>query len=314
MASKPGVPGATRWPWLDGLRGIALVAMAIYHFTWDLAYFHFVPGGVLRSTLFTVFGHAIACSFLAIAGFALAIAAQPQLDLTKFLVRLAKIVIAALLVTVATWFAFPQSFVTFGILHCIAAASVISLAFMLAPFWLTGLAGALVFIAGWVIELPAFDTVNGWLGLGVRVPLTNDWRPLFPWAGAMLLGLGFGQWVLNRKMFVRAMPPPARLLQTAGRHSLIIYLLHQPLLFAMVWLAALAIQPQADANIPQGNYIRACITRCEQTGSDPGFCARACNCIAQETLRTDIWKHVVRNNLTPVLQKQYDGIIAACRR
>ena len=131
---------------------------------------------------------------------------------------------------------------------------------------------------------------------------------------SMLLGLGFGQWVLNRKMFVRAMPPPARLLQTAGRHSLIIYLLHQPLLFAMVWLAALAIQPQADANIPQGNYIRACITRCEQTGSDPGFCARACNCIAQETLRTDIWKHVVRNNLTPVLQKQYDGIIAACRR
>lgn len=315
MANRSDAAGPNaRWPWLDGWRGVAVAAMAIYHFIWDLAYFHFVPGSALRSPLFALFGHAIACGFLAIAGFSLAIASRPNLDLRKFSFRLAKIVAAALLVTLATWFAFPQTFVSFGILHCIAAASILSLAFVRMPFWLTTLAGAIVFALGVAVAHPSFDAFNGWLGLGERIPLTNDWRPIFPWAGAMLLGFAFGQFALARGLFHKSLTPPPRALQFAGRHSLIIYLAHQPLLFALVWLAALAIQPKADTQISQQPFVTACFARCEQTRSAAAFCRRACDCVAQETLKAGIWTDIARDSLTPAGQSRYREIIAACRR
>lgn len=310
-----GQAGAkTRWPWLDAWRGFAVAAMAIYHFTWDLAFFSFIPGSALRSGLFVFSGHAIACSFLGIAGFALAIASRPALDMRQFWRRLAKLVAAALLVTVATWIAFPATFVSFGILHCIAAASLISLAFIRAPAALTLIAGVAIFLAGSLIAHPAFDAVNGWIGLGERIPLTNDWRPIFPWSGAMLIGLAAGQFVLDRKLFAQPGFQPPRLAVVAGQHSLLIYLVHQPLLFGLVWLAAQLWQPPVQAGISQEPFIKACIARCEQTRSETAFCARACTCIAEETKSAGIWTDIAKGNLTASGQVRYDEIIALCRR
>jgi uncharacterized membrane protein len=304
----------TRWPWLDAWRGFAVAAMAIYHFTWDLAFFSFIPGSALRSGLFVFSGHAIACSFLGIAGFALAIASRPALDMTQFSKRLVKLVAAAVLVTVATWIAFPATFVSFGILHCIAAASLISLAFIRAQAALTLIAGVAIFFAGIMIAIPAFDLVNGWIGLGERIPLTNDWRPIFPWSGAMLIGLAAGQFVLDRKLFAQPESQPPRVAVVAGQHSLLIYLVHQPLLFGLVWLAAQIWQPAALAGISQEPFITACAARCEQTRSESAFCLRACNCIAEETKSAGLWTEIARGNLTASGQARYDEIIALCRK
>jgi uncharacterized membrane protein len=304
----------TRRPWLDAWRGIAVGAMAIYHFTWDLAFFSFIPGSALRSGLFVFSGHAIACSFLAIAGFALAIASRPTLHMRQFWKRLAKLLAAAVLVTVATWIAFPATFVSFGILHCIAAASLISLAFIHAPASLTLITGAAVFLVGSMIALPAFDAVNGWIGLGERIPLTNDWRPIFPWSGAMLIGLAAGQFVLDRNLFAKPASAPPRMAVVAGQHSLLIYLVHQPLLFGLVWLAAQIWQPAAQAGISQGPFIKACVARCEQTKSEAAFCLRACTCIAEETKSAGLWMEIARGNLTASGQARYDEIIALCRK
>jgi uncharacterized membrane protein len=303
-----------RWPWLDAWRGFAVAAMAIYHFTWDLAFFSFIPGSALRSGLFIFSGHAIACAFLAIAGFALAIASRPVLEMPQFWKRLAKLVAAAVLVTVATWFAFPGTFVSFGILHCIAAASLISLALIRAPAALTLVAGATVFLAGSMIALPVFDPVNGWIGLGERIPLTNDWRPIFPWSGAMLIGLAVGQFVLDRKLFAQPKSQPPRLAVVAGHHSLLIYLVHQPLLFGLVWLAAQVWQPATQAGISQESFTQACVARCEQTKSESAFCSRACTCIAEETKSAGIWTDIARGSVTASGQARYDEIIALCRR
>jgi len=303
-----------RWPWLDGLRGLAIIAMAIYHFTWDLTFFNFLPANVLRTTAFTLFGHSIACSFLGIAGFALAIASRPELDLRKFAVRLAKLAAAAALVTLATWFAFPQTFVSFGILHCIAAASIISLLFVRAPFWLTLCVGIAIFAAGAAVEAPRFDDVNGWIGLGERIPLTNDWRPIFPWAGAMLIGLGFGQSTLDRRWFARAVSPPPAWLAFGGRHSLLIYLVHQPLLFALVWIAAQILPARTASNISPEPFVKACAARCVETGSAADFCTRACACIARDAQAAGIWNDVASSSLKATGQQKYDAIIAACQR
>ena len=78
-----------------------------------------------------------------------------------------------------------------------------------------------------------------WIGLMTHKPPTEDYVPLLPWFGVVLLGLfagpriiGFARrtaGVLNRHGLVRG-------LALAGRHSLIIYLLHQPLLIGTLFL------------------------------------------------------------------------------
>ncbi len=358
MASEPYVRSSvTRWPphrWrsLDALRGAAIIAMAFYHLTWDLAYFRFVDAGVLHTPVFTLFGHSIACSFLAIAGFSLAIASRPQLerfqakwipvrvkktrqirnlellqvstkpakalDHRKFIQRLTKIIAAALLVSVVTWFVFPDSFVSFGILHCIAAASLLSLAFVRLPWPAAALAGTAIFVAGVLIESPALDSVNGWLGLGEIIPLTNDWRPLFPWAGAMLAGLALGQYALPRGWFSGGTSwngdnAPVRLLALAGRYSLSIYLIHQPLLFALVWLAAQTVLPQALAPVTPEVFLRACETRCVAARSDARVCTRACGCIAKSAMTAGLWNALTQETFSASQQQRYDEIIATCR-
>ncbi len=81
-----------------------------------------------------------------------------------------------------------------------------------------------------------------WLGLGEALPNTLDWRPLLPWAGVVFLGLGAARlpgvldWLMRPDRW-RAASGPSRAICFAGRHSLPIYLLHQPILIGL--LAAL---------------------------------------------------------------------------
>ncbi len=307
-----------RWPWLDGLRGIAIIAMAIYHLTWDLTFFHLVERGVLQTPGFTLFGHSIACAFLGIAGFSLALASQPHFDVRKFLLRLGMIAAAAFAVTAVTYFIFPQSYVTFGILHCIAAASLISWAYVRMDWWGSGIAGISIFGIGVLTHARFFDAVNGWLGLGQSIPLTNDWRPIFPWAGAMLIGLSVGKLVLAKGWMVNVRGPftatkSFMALALAGRHSLAIYLIHQPVLFGLVWVAAQFVQPKAIPDITPDTFVRACEARCGAANSPAGYCARACGCITKSTLTHGLWTELTRGKLTPRQQEEYDGIIATCR-
>lgn len=309
---KVSASASARWPWIDALRGVAIAGMAIYHFVWDLYFFHYVPPETLRSPGFVLFGHSIACSFLGLAGFAMALAHQKGPNARSFLLRLGKIAAAALLVTVATYIAFPQTYVSFGILHCIAAASALSW-LLLGRFWAFSLAaGALIFGLGSLVENASFDAVNGWLGLGQRIPLTNDWRPIFPWAGAMLIGLAFGQLTLKRGWSGQeaALRAP-RALQFAGRHSLSIYLLHQPLLFALVWAAAQFVPASTPPRIEP--FVQACIRNCLDKSS-AAFCGKACPCIAQRAQAAGVWGQLVSGGLSGESQEKYNSIIGLCQK
>ena len=69
-------------------------------------------------------------------------------------------------------------------------------------------------------------------------PVTEDYVPLFPWTGVLLIGIAAGHWLLRARFAPLA---PARhapaALRWLGRHSLIIYLGHQPLLIGLLWIA-----------------------------------------------------------------------------
>lgn len=273
---------------VDVARGVALIAMAGYHLTWDLAHFGLVSPMLPFSPSMRLLSHAIASSFLALVGVSLALANRDRLNLSSFGQRLLRVAAGAALVTAATAVAVPGFTVWFGILHCIVAASLLALPLIEAPAWASLATGAAAIAAPFFVQSQAFDPpALLWLGLGQALPNTVDWYPLLPWAGVTLVGLGLARlpgvlaW-LSRPGRFRASAPPSKAVAFAGRHSLAVYLLHQPVLSALVWavaatgLIAPAPPPQPDFSA----FLAACHRTCVAGGRAAEDCDTSCRCVA----------------------------------
>lgn len=278
----------TRWLALDVARGLAVLAMIVFHLIWDLSHFGYAPATLPWSTPVRIFGHSIAFAFLFIAGVALVLAHRAHMRWPAFWRRFAIIVAAAALVSAGTYVAFPKAFVFFGILHCIAVASLIAIPFLFAPWPLALAGGAFFLVGGEFLASPAFNADwLQWIGLSTSEPMTQDWRPLFPWAGALLLGVAAGKLTLavyGERAEARADPPPASGARTwlpfLGRHSLLIYLAHQPALFALLLGIAFLAPPAIDAT----EFVASCEARCMEEGGEGKICHDACACTAQEAI------------------------------
>ncbi len=236
--SNPQRPGGGRILALDAARGAAIVAMISYHLMWDLYFTGFWDVNAARDPLLRLYAKAIAASFLVVVGVSLHLAHRNGIRWRGFLKRLAIIAAAALAVTVGSWFAFPDSFIFFGILHCIAAASIVALPLLRAPAIMAFAVAAIFFALPWFVASPALETpATWWLGLGEWPPMSNDYVPLFPWAGFTLAGVGLAGLVASRLDAARAWRPRTavgRALVFAGRHSLVIYLTHQIVLLGIL--------------------------------------------------------------------------------
>ena len=142
---------------------------------------------------------------------------------------------AAGLVSLATWFAMPEQFVFYGILHAIAVSSLLGLAFLRLPW------GVVLGVAGGMLYLPmvwrdgAFDApLLWWIGLSPGVPPSMDFEPLFPWFAPFLAGMALAKLMLSRGPLVRGvMPRGFAWLGFVGRHSLVNYLIHQPVMIGL---------------------------------------------------------------------------------
>jgi len=316
---------APRWRGLDLARGVAVIAMIVFHGLWDASHFGYAPPNLPWTPQVRFFGHAIAFAFLFIAGVSLALANADDINWPLALRRLARIGAAALLVTLGTWLVFPGAYVFFGILHCIFAASLVGLAFVRAP-WGATLAAALFCLATPTFLASEAFNASGliWLGLGTRETLTQDWRPFFPWAGALLLGVAFASLSLRERAAPKAAGEGLKAPKAAGeglranslslaegivflgRHSLSIYLLHQPLLFAL-FTALVSVAPPAPQ--PTG-FLALCERRCMANGEDKQTCQALCACTAQEATRAQGLGDVSDNDER---RQRINAITRSCR-
>ena len=274
----------------DVLRGVAIVAMVVYHFAWDLWAFRFISVDVGGDFYWRLFAHAIATTFLALVGISLVLAARNGLRWRAFLRRLAMIAGGAVLVSIATWFTDPQTFVYFGILHLIAVASLLAVPFLTLPVSVTAAAAVLVIAVGNLVSSPLFDSPwLVWTGLSTTVPPTVDYYPVFPWFGVVLLGVAAARLLIAAGADLsltrwRADDPLTAFLALAGRWSLVIYLLHQVVLFEGVALAAMYFPPPAPpaaaARSDAGQVFMAdCLPACGRGGKDAATCATYCVCM-----------------------------------
>ncbi len=314
--------GATRHKRLDLIdlaRGLALVAMMIFHGIWDLAYFELLPTWVQVSAPFHGFGHLIAGAFFALVGAGIALAHQNGVQWRGFLYRLAQIVLAAGAITLVTFYAMPEGVITFGILHCIALSSLAALAFLPAPIMGVALVALAALVTPLVVSLPLMDHVSvQWLGLGTTEPLTNDWRPFLPWFGMVLAGLSLARFGLARGWAQRlslwqANNRVTRMLTLGGRHSLAVYLIHQPVFLALLFLGTHLFGPDRIARDEQ-TFLSACESQCSTSAADAPFCRSVCGCVARDLKKANLWAQGVANQFSPRETQELQAIAQNCAR
>jgi uncharacterized membrane protein len=269
---------------IDCARGVALIGMAIYHLSWDLADFRLAPPMLPFTPQMRLLSHTVASAFLVLVGVSLALAHRKGLNVRAFWRRLAIVAGAAALVTAGSFAFAPSEPITFGILHCIAVASLLAGPFVTAPACASVAIGLGAIAAPFFIRSTLFDPPwLLWLGLGEALPNTLDWRPLLPWAGVVFLGLGATRLpgVIERLAAPRrwrALSAPARAICFAGRHSLPVYLIHQPMLIGL--LAALTAWGPLAPKSDRSAFLASCQHACVAQGRPDAECETGCRCVA----------------------------------
>jgi uncharacterized membrane protein len=230
---------AVRVDALDALRGVAIVAMICYHFSFDLRHFGLTAWDFYRDPFWLNARTMILSSFLLIAGVSLVLADHNRSPPARFWRHVGTIGACALIVSAASYAMFPASWIWFGVLHAITISLLLARPLARHPV-LALVLGVVVIGLGNLWSSPFFDNrAWGWIGFMTAKPRTEDYVPLFPWTGVVLLGVAAGR-VLMRTDFqaigwAAALP---RWIAWLGRHSLAAYMLHQPLLFGFLYLVA----------------------------------------------------------------------------
>ncbi|MCU0817850.1 MAG: DUF1624 domain-containing protein [Beijerinckiaceae bacterium] len=301
-----------RIPALDAARGVAIVAMVIYHFGWNLSFLELIPVDLRDYPAWIWFGHVIAASFLALVGVGLLLGHGEGLKRERFLRRLALVAGAAALVTAGTYLVFPDQFIFFGILHHIALASVLALPFLRLPWVIAAGAAVAVFALPLVFKADAFSAPwLVWLGLGTRVPSTNDFVPVFPWFGCVLAGIALAKlWPPASPAAEMHPSAPVRALGWMGRKSLPIYLIHQPVLYGGLALLASAILPPVDRETR--GFLVSCQEQCRSTGGDALTCSNFCGCVASGLKKEGLWQRVLVDTPDMTVKLRVDAVTRQC--
>lgn len=218
--------------------------MIIYHAAW-FAVSARLLGTDLNAPGWVFFQKSIAGAFFGLVGVSLHLASTPTFRPRGYLKRLGKLLGCAAIVTVTSIVLNPRQIVTFGILHSIAACSVLALPLRRMPaLALLALAAPLI-VAGALYTHDLFSSPwLSWLGMAAQRAPTFDHQPLLPWLGVVLCGLALGQRLYPSHDVALARwhsrHPLARGFAVMGRHSLLIYMAHVPILMAtMVAIKAL---------------------------------------------------------------------------
>jgi uncharacterized membrane protein len=235
---------------IDIVRGIAVIMMVIYHLLFDLWFFS-LYGIPVTTGFWKYFAVATASLFLILVGVSVTIsAAHAEKILSgrnfylKFVRRGITILLVAAGITLITWWYLGgEGFIIFGILHLIGFSIILS------PLFFhrgkkTLLAGAVVIVAGLLLMQVHGPVYLIPLGVFPESFYSVDYTPIFPWFGMVLAGIFLGETLYpeGRRGFTLPQFPvtgkiatyPGTILGFLGKHSLIIYIIHQPVIILLL--------------------------------------------------------------------------------
>lgn len=236
---------------VDLTRGLAVVMMVLFHLVYDLSYFG-VYGLDIYSGFWFYFARTTASIFILLAGVSLSLSAsrarlqgQDQKLYLKFVRRGMEIFSLGLGITAVTYLLIGNGFIIFGILHLIGLSIILAYPFLNLKA-LNMMIGAAIIVVGLYLQGLEFDFPwLLWLGLAPRGFYTLDYFPLFPWFGVILIGIFLGNVLYEgytRRYTGRMYLPDlsgsalAKPFVFLGQNSLVVYLVHQPVLIAILYL------------------------------------------------------------------------------
>lgn len=215
--------------------------MVAFHGCYDLTYFGYAHFRMLEDPLWMLWRSIIVGSFVFLAGVSLSLSrAGSQRSAATRLLQLGG---CALLVSAATAALFGPRWIYFGVLHFFVVATLLTRPLLRHATFLGG-AGLVIFVLG---SRLGWDAMNprwlNWIGFATQKPQTEDYAPLIPWLGLLWLGVwaaqrfpGLAGPATSRTMPPAHTPSPLRATQFLGRHALALYMVHQPLLFGLLFL------------------------------------------------------------------------------
>lgn len=254
MEDKIKESNKQRYGLLDSFRGLVLISMIIYHGSWDLVYLFQKNWAWYLGTGAYIWQQSICWSFILLSGFCWSLGHRPfKRGLLVFG--------AGVLVSAATLIFMPRERVVFGVLTMIGSSmllmiplnktlkripAAIGLTFSLLLFFLTRNInnGFLGFEMWNIVELPKLfyrDYFTTFLGFPMQGFFSTDYFSIFPWFFLFLSGYFIYRMMESNRgfldsYFIWKWEPMAFL----GRHSLLVYMFHQPLVFGILTLMNIA--------------------------------------------------------------------------
>jgi uncharacterized membrane protein len=251
-AKKARALSTNRRIWeVDAWRGIAITTMVIFHLMWDLYAFAGL-GVVLHRGFWFYFQRFTAISFITLVGISLVISYHRSRQsqngteglFWRFFQRGAKILGIAMIITLVVRLS-GVGRIDYGVLHLIGTSVILAYPFLRFR-WLNLLFAGIFFAASYAIqEIPVDTYAFVWLGLQPPGYYYLDYFPLVHWFAVVLIGVFIGNTLYTNGERQFSLPDyspffPFNLLQFLGRHSLLIYVIHQPILIAVLFVLGIA--------------------------------------------------------------------------
>ena len=245
LAKNKTAPG--RYALLDELRGLDLVSMMLYHACWDLVFLFGVQMNWYAATPGHLWQQSICWVFILLSGFCVPLGHHT-------LRRGATVFGAGVLVTAVTLLFMPEERVIFGVLTFLGAAMLLT--GILEPL-LQKVPPAAGLVVSAVLFALCYSVSSGWVGVGswkLLLPqglyanyltaffgfypegfFSTDYFALLPWIFLFWAGY-FGHRSIGRARMEPLRRSVCAPLGWMGRHSLVLYLLHQPVIFGVLWV------------------------------------------------------------------------------
>lgn len=255
-----------RYPVLDEIRGITLCSMILYHGVWDLVYIFGMDWEWYRSDLAYIWQQSICWSFILLSGFCFSLG-------KKKWKRSFTVLCAGAVISLATEIFMPANRIRFGVLTLLGSSMLIvamaeklirirksteenallrpvrdksklwmSVSFMLFLLTRNINTGHLGFADIRIAKMPEglyhLKDVGNFLGFTTNTFYSTDYFSLFPWFFLFLTGYFFQKWFVEKEwmLCLRELPSMGKVWGVLGRHSLLIYMLHQVVIYGVLYL------------------------------------------------------------------------------
>lgn len=224
---------------IDGLRGLAVILMVFHHFFYDLVEFLGAPEWLFSNPVFNFLHYIFAGLFILLSG----VSSRFSKSNIK---RGVKVLIVAFVISLVTYF--MNMPIRFGVLHLLGFCMVMygithKIWERIPEVIMPVLCVVLLVVSALCVEYIEINTKFLWM-FGWKYPgfYSSDYFPIFPWVFVFLLGTWLGKYIREGKFPKWFYDTKVPVFPKVGRHALIIYIVHQPVLYGLTLLIGMIIK------------------------------------------------------------------------